>query len=88
MQLPFFKNSSKRSAAKRRPILQRRVVVTGVGVVSPIGTGKEAFWRSLLSGRCGIGPVTLFDASSYPCKIAAEVKDFDPTDFIPFKVGF
>jgi len=57
-------------------------VVTGVGVVSAIGTGKEAFWRALLSGECGIGPVTHFDASSYPCKIAAEIKDFDPTDFL------
>ncbi len=57
-------------------------MVTGVGVVSAIGTGKEAFWRALLSGECGIGPVTHFDASSYPCKIAAEIKDFDPTDFL------
>jgi 3-oxoacyl-[acyl-carrier-protein] synthase II len=65
--------------------LKKRVVVTGVGVVSAIGTGKEAFWRALLSGECGIGPVTHFDASSYPCKIAAEVKDFDPTNFMPPK---
>jgi len=58
------------------------VVVTGVGVVSPIGTGKNAFWDSLLNGRSGIGPITHFDASSYPCKIAAEVNDFQTTDFI------
>ena len=62
--------------------MNRRVVVTGVGVVSPIGTGKNAFWDSLLNGRSGIGPITHFDASSYPCKIAAEVNDFQTTDFI------
>ena len=62
--------------------MKRRVVVTGVGVVSPIGTGKEAFWRALISGKCGIGVITHFDASSYPCKFAAEVNDFEATDFI------
>jgi 3-oxoacyl-[acyl-carrier-protein] synthase II len=65
--------------------LKKRVVVTGVGVVSPIGTGKDAFWRALIEGKCGIGPVTHFDASSYPCKFAAEVNDFEVTDFIPPK---
>jgi len=59
-----------------------RVAVTGVGVVSPIGTGREAFWRSLIAGRSGVGLVTHFDASSYPCKYAAEVNDFEATDFI------
>jgi 3-oxoacyl-[acyl-carrier-protein] synthase II len=63
-------------------ILRKRVVVTGVGVVSPIGIGKEAFWQALISGRCGIGMVTHFDASTYPCKFAAEVNDFEVTDFI------
>jgi 3-oxoacyl-[acyl-carrier-protein] synthase II len=62
--------------------VKRRVVVTGVGMVSPIGIGKEAFWSSLISGRSGIGLVTHFDASSYPCKYAAEVNDFEATDFI------
>lgn len=62
--------------------MKRRVVVTGVGVVSPIGTGKDAFWRALISGKCGIGEITHFDASSYPCKFAAEVNDFEATDFI------
>ena len=61
------------------------MVVTGVGVVSPIGIGKGAFWQALISGRCGIGMVTHFDASSYPCKFAAEVNDFEVTDFIPRK---
>ena len=62
--------------------MKNRVAVTGVGVVSPIGTGKEAFWKSLISGRSGVGFVTHFDASSYPCKLAAEVNDFEATDFI------
>jgi 3-oxoacyl-[acyl-carrier-protein] synthase II len=62
--------------------MKKRVVVTGVGVVSPIGIGKEAFWKSLISGRSGVGFVTHFDASSYPCKLAAEVNNFEATDFI------
>jgi len=61
--------------------LKKRVVVTGVGIVSPIGIGKEAFWPNLLKGKSGVGLVTHFDASSYPCKIAAEVNDFDSLDF-------
>ena len=65
--------------------MNRRVVVTGAGVVSPIGIGKEPFWHSVLSGHCGIGPITLFNPAFYPCKIAAEVHDFQPDNFIPPK---
>ena len=65
--------------------MSRRVVVTGLGVVSPIGIGKEDFWNSIVAGKCGIGPVTQFDVSSYPCKYAATVKDFRPLDFFPPK---
>ena len=54
-----------------------RVVVTGMGVVSPVGSGREAFWSSLIAGRSGIGPITLFDASAFPVRIGGEVKDFD-----------
>jgi 3-oxoacyl-[acyl-carrier-protein] synthase II len=54
-------------------------------MVSPIGIGKEAFWKALISGECGIEKIENFDASSYPCKVAAEIKDFDPTRFIPPK---
>jgi 3-oxoacyl-[acyl-carrier-protein] synthase II len=68
-------------------IMRRRVVVTGLGAVSPIGIGKEAFWEALISGECGIGPVTHFDASSYPCKIAAEINNFQATDFISPKMA-
>lgn len=53
-----------------------RVVVTGMGIVSPLGTGREAFWTSLTAGRSGIGPVTLFDASSFPVRFGGEVKGF------------
>jgi 3-oxoacyl-[acyl-carrier-protein] synthase II len=67
--------------------MKRRVVVTGVGVVSSIGIGKNVFWQSLISGKSGMGLVTRFDASSYPCRYAAEVKDFQPTDFMSPKAA-
>ncbi len=56
----------------------RRVVVTGIGVISPVGTGKTAFWDSLLAGKSGIGPVTAFDSTNFAAHIGAEVRDFDP----------
>jgi len=65
----------------------RRVVVTGVGVVSPIGVGKEPFLEALLAGRSGIGPVSRFDATDYPVKIAGEVRDFEATDYIDKKMS-
>lgn len=55
-----------------------KVVVTGLGVVAPNGIGKKAFWETLLAAKSGIGPITLFDASQHPCRIAGEVKNFDP----------
>ena len=61
----------------------RRVVVTGLGVVSPIGSGKEAFWAALLEGKSGIRSIQSFDASSFSCRIAGEVLDFRPEDYIP-----
>ncbi|QRK12903.1 beta-ketoacyl-ACP synthase II [Archangium violaceum] len=60
----------------------RRVVVTGLGLISPCGTGVEKSWAALVNGRGGVGPITLFDASRLDCRIAAEVKDFQPEDFI------
>jgi 3-oxoacyl-[acyl-carrier-protein] synthase II len=59
--------------------VKRRVVVTGVGLVTPLGTGTEKTWEGLVNGRSGIGPITRFDASAHASQIAAEVKDFDPT---------
>jgi 3-oxoacyl-[acyl-carrier-protein] synthase II len=64
---------------------RRRVVVTGLGLVSPVGIGVEASWESLVAGRSGIGPITLFDASAYPTRIAGEVKGFEPGDFMDKK---
>lgn len=63
----------------------RRVVVTGVGVVSPLGTGNQANWDALVNGRSGIGPITRFDASDLSVRIAGEVKDFNPEAFIDKK---
>jgi len=63
----------------------RRVVITGVGAVTPIGTGKEELWRGVLEGRRGGRLVTLFDASTYPSRVAAEVPDFDPLDHLDAK---
>ncbi len=64
---------------------RRRVVVTGLGVVSPVGIGVEESWSSLVAGRSGIGPITRFDASTFPTRIAGEVKGFDPTRFMDRK---
>ncbi|MFH0871164.1 MAG: beta-ketoacyl-ACP synthase II [bacterium] len=63
----------------------RRVVVTGVGVVSPVGIGPREFWKSLCEGISGVGAITRFDASSYPVRIAAEVKGFDPLQYMEKK---
>jgi 3-oxoacyl-[acyl-carrier-protein] synthase II len=63
----------------------RRVVVTGIGAVSPIGITCDLFWNSLVSGVNGVGPITLFNTDGYPVKLGAEVKNFNPTDFMPIK---
>jgi len=60
-----------------------RVVVTGLGVVSSLGQQMDAFWNNLLAGQCGIDKITSFDVSDYDCKIAAEVKDFNPATAFP-----
>ncbi|XOF34547.1 MAG: beta-ketoacyl-ACP synthase II [Candidatus Electrothrix sp. YB6] len=57
--------------------MKRRVVVTGVGLVTPLGTGTEKTWDGLVNGYSGVGPITRFDASAHACQIAAEVKDFE-----------
>ena len=64
---------------------KRRVVVTGVGMVSPLGLSTDATWSGLLEGRSGAGPITLFDASEYPVRLAAEVKAFDPLVWVEKK---
>ncbi|OIO32978.1 MAG: beta-ketoacyl-[acyl-carrier-protein] synthase II [Candidatus Omnitrophica bacterium CG1_02_40_15] len=65
--------------------MKRRVVVTGLGVISPIGCAKEAFWANLIKGKSGIAPLTYFDASQYESRIAGEIKDFAPHPFISVK---
>jgi 3-oxoacyl-[acyl-carrier-protein] synthase II len=65
--------------------MTRRVVVTGVGLVSPLGIGTQANWEALCAGRSGIGPITRFDASQFSARIAGEVKGFDPLQFIDKK---
>ncbi len=67
-------------------MIRKRVVITGIGVVSSIGIGKEAFWESLKSGKSGISSITRFDTSKLPVKIAGEVKDFDPHLFMDKKL--
>ena len=66
-------------------IEKKRVVVTGLGAVTPIGTGKENFWKALIAGTNGIGKITRFDASDISAQIAGEVNDFDPAQFIDKK---
>jgi 3-oxoacyl-[acyl-carrier-protein] synthase II len=63
----------------------RRVAVTGVGLVSPLGVGTAENWNALLEGRSGIGPITRFDTAGYPSRIAGEVKGFDPHDYLDKK---
>ena len=63
-------------------MLNRRVVVTGLGIVSPSGNTVETFWDNIKNGRSGIGPVTRFDCSDYPVRIAGEVRDFNPEDWV------
>ncbi len=65
--------------------MTRRVVITGVGLISSVGTGTEATWEALRAGRSGIGPITRFDASQHSSRIAGEVKGFDPLNFVPKK---
>ena len=64
-------------------LTRKRVVITGLGVITPLGQGIAAFWENILAGKCGIGPVTAYDTEGYACTIAGEVKDFDPTPAFP-----
>jgi len=65
--------------------LTRRVVVTGVGLVTPLAIGTEDSWAAIRAGKCGIGPITQFDAAAFSCRIAGEVKGFDPARYIEKK---
>ena len=62
---------------------EKTLVITGMGAVTPIGIGVAAYWEALKAGRCGVGPITRFDASGLPVQIAAELKGFAPVDHMP-----
>lgn len=70
---------------KEANLPDRRVVITGLGAITPLGLTVEDHWQGLINGRNGVGPITSFDASSYPVKVAAEVKGFEPTDYMHIK---
>jgi 3-oxoacyl-(acyl-carrier-protein) synthase len=62
--------------------MTERVVITGMGAVTPLGLDVESTWQAALAGRSGVGPITLFDASRMKCRIAGEVKGFDPARYM------
>jgi len=72
-----------RSSARRS--CGRRVVITGIGIVSPLGIGKDKNWGAVLQGKSGVSRISRFDASAFPVQIAGEARDFDPLDFIDRK---
>jgi len=65
--------------------MSRRVVITGLGMVSPLGIGNDANWDALVHGRSGIGPITRFDPAAFACRVAGEVRGFNPEDWVPKK---
>ena len=67
--------------------LSRRAVVTGLGAITPIGNDYATFWRNLIAGVSGVGPITTFDATGFDVRIAAEVKDFDATTVMDRKMA-
>lgn len=69
-----------------RPATPATAVVTGLGIVSPIGFGQAAYWQALLAGRRGIGPITAFDAAGYPAKLAGEIAGFDAREHLPARL--
>ena len=70
---------------QREESLTRRVVVTGVGLLSAVGVGTEENWRNLLAGKSGVAPITHFDTTGFAATIAAEVKGFDPQQYVEKK---
>lgn len=65
--------------------MKRRVVVTGMGAITPIGNGVDAFWKGICDEKIGFAPITYFDTTDFKCKLAAQVKDFDPTQYMDKK---
>ena len=64
---------------------KRRVVITGLGTVNPLGNNVADSWAAARAGKCGIGPITQFDTTDFKCKLAGEVKDFDPATVVDKK---
>jgi len=62
--------------------MRKRVVITGMGVMTPLGNDVSTFWQALLAGKSGVGPITMYDASQQDVRIAAEVKDFEPVSVL------
>lgn len=67
--------------------MSRRVVVTGMGAITPIGLNVDAFWEAVKEGKHGFGPITRFDSTDYKSHVAAEVKGFDGKDYMDFKAA-
>ena len=65
------------------PANSRRTVLTGLGVLSPIGSKLSTFWAAALAGTCGVRPIQLLDVSPLPCRIGGEILDYDPKSFVP-----
>lgn len=74
-----------KATPEEREAVKRRVVITGIGMISPLGVGNDANWQALMAGRSGIGPITRFPAETFPCRIAGEIPDFEPLDFMDKK---
>jgi 3-oxoacyl-[acyl-carrier-protein] synthase II len=70
---------------KETKLADRRVVITGLGVITPIGLTVDEYWQGLTKGKTGFGPITHFDASAYPVKLAAQVNNFEPTNYMDIK---
>ena len=67
--------------------MKRRVVVTGLGAITPIGNDVDSFWNGLKNKTVGIGPISMFDTTDYKAKLAAEVKGFEPKDYMDMKTA-
>ena len=66
--------------------LTKQIVITGFGAITPLGNDRETTWRNLMAGNSGVGPITAFDASDLAVRIAAEVKDFEPEQYLDRKI--
>ena len=64
---------------------QNRIAITGIGVYTALGNNPKGFWEALVAGKSGAGPITAFDTTGYKCRIAAEIKDFDPKQYLSGK---